>query len=140
MILVTGGDPGGVPADTASRLLVAEVLSAASTPMSPICTLPPLPDTRSRHPQDGDLACGGSFSTTSTSAPAPSTCVRLSAEAGGWVLSHNLLQTRYHHSSWQSPAGLLLLGGAYPGTGFTTELLSSDSTSSYSFTLDYDTP
>ena len=138
MILVTGGDPGGVPADTASRLLVAEVLSAASTPMSPICTLPPLPDTRSRHTQDGDLACGGSFSTTSTSAPAPSTCVRLSAEAGGWVLSHNLLQTRYHHSSWQSPAGLVLIGGYYSGR--TTELLSSsDSSSSYNFTLEYRT-
>ena len=112
-------------------LTSVEVLSAAGTTIS--CTIPPLPIRRSGHTQDGLLSCGGG-DTTDTSR----TCAKFSALAGDWVVSHNLLESRYWHSSWQSPAGLVLIGGGYSYT--TTELLSSsDSSSSSNFTLQYST-
>ena len=84
--------------------------------------------------------CGGGESlATHTS------CVTLSgAGAGQWAESHALLQGRDGHSSWDSPAGVLLLGG-YPGPGSydslrSTELLSTtDSSSQQAFALEYDT-
>ena len=86
--------------------------------------------------------CGGGES------PATHTsCVTLSgagAGAGQWAESHALLQGRDGHSSWGSPAGVLLLGG-YPGPGSydslrSTELLSTtDSSSQQAFALEYDT-
>ena len=121
--MVTGGDYDG------TGLTSVEVLSAASTRLP--CTIPPLPAARWGHTQDGLLSCGGYWVTRRT-------CVKFSALAGGWVESHNLLEDRYWHSSWQSPAGLVLIGGDYSST--TTELLSSsDSSSSSNFTLEYDT-
>ena len=122
--MVTGGWYG-------TGLASVEVLSGAGTPIS--CTIPPLPTTRTGHTQDGLLSCGGGDGTDTTR-----TCEKISALAGGWVVSHNLLGDRSEHSSWQSPAGLVIIGGEYSGT--TTELLSSsDSSSSYSFTLQYRT-
>ena len=119
--MVTGGYGGS------GRLTSVEVLSSEGTPL---CTLPPLPTVRWYHTQDGLLTCGGWGGYT--------TCVLLSA--GGWVVSHNLLEDRAGHSSWQSPAGLVLIGGGDSNTRTTTELLSSsDSSSSYNFTLQYDT-
>ena len=130
-MLVTGGS-------TDERSV--EVLSAAG---ASLCTLPPLPTTRFEHTQNGLLSCGGSVTTNN--------CVKLSVEAGDWVVTHNLLEPREAHSSWESPAGLVLIGGLGSAntasilthlvqTGSTTELLSSsDSSSSYSFTLQYDT-
>ena len=110
-------------------LTTVEVFSAGGTPIS--CTIPPLPTVKYEHTQDGLLSCGGATTDTSR------TCEKISALAGGWVVSHNLLEDRWGHSSWQSPAGLVLIGG---GSGTTTELLSSsDSSSSSNFTLQYDT-
>ena len=65
------------------------------------------------------------------------------AGAGLWAECHALLQGRDGHSSWGSPAGVLLLGG-YPGDGYdslrSTELLSTtDSSSQQAFDLEYDT-
>ena len=119
-MLVTGG----------WDLTSSEVLSATGTPL---CTLPPLYNRRYGHTQDGLLTCGGEYN--------PYTCDQLSARAGGWVVSHNLLEYRAYHSSWMSPAGLVLIGGQdVGGTDTTTELLSSsDSSSSYNFTLQYRT-
>ena len=85
--------------------------------------------------------CGGGES------PATHTsCITLSwagAGAGLWAECHALLQGRDGHSSWGSPAGVLLLGG-YPGHGYdslrSTELLSTtDSSSQQAFDLEYDT-
>ena len=118
--MVTGGYAG-------SRLTSVEVLSGAGTPL---CSLPPLPTRRYGHTQDGLLTCGG------WDGDYISTCMKLTTE--GWVVSHNLLEERRYHSSWQSPAGLVLIGGFY--SPYTTELLSSsDSSSSSNFTLQYDT-
>ena len=122
--MVTGGWYG-------TGLASVEVLSGAGTPIS--CTIPPLPTARRHHTHDGLLSCGGADTTDTLR-----TCAKLSALAGGWVVSHNLRESRFDHSSWQSPAGLVIIGGEYSGT--TTELLSSsDSSSSSNFTLQYDT-
>ena len=121
--MVTGGWYG-------TGLASVEVLSGAGTPIS--CTIPPLPTARRHHTHDGLLSCGGSGTDTLRS------CAKFSALAGGWVVSHNLMESREEHSSWQSPAGLVLIGGSYSPT--TTELLSSsDSSSSSNFTLQYST-
>ena len=110
-----------------------EVLSAGGTRLP--CTIPPLPTARWGHTQDGLLGCGGSGGTDTSR-----TCAKFSALAGGWVVSHNLLEDRSLHSSWQSPAGLVLIGGVGSGSRTTTSLLSSsDSSSSSNFTLQYRT-
>ena len=149
MILVTGGSVGAGSGGSLGSLIggSVEVLSAAGTPLR--CTLPTLPSGMT-HTQDGLLSCGGLGAST--------TCVKLSD--GGWVVSHNLRQSWLFHSSWMSPAGLVLMGG-YPkltaevffGLGgdsnstfldffvanTDTELLSSsDSSTSSNFTLEYD--
>ena len=43
---------------------------------------------------------------------------------------------RYWHSSWDSPAGVILMGG---GGGETSEKIEEDGTSAYSFNMKYDT-
>ena len=129
VIIITGGfynrSDVGIP---------VEVLSPSGVPLP--CTLPPLPISREGHndrfnhacghTQDGEVACSGS------------SCVTLTAE--GWQESHQLQQRRWSHCSWRSPAGLLLMGGGWYGSGQTTELLTdTSSSSSPSFSLEYDT-
>ena len=142
MILVTGGSVGVGSGGSLGSLIggSVEVLSAAGTPLP--CTLPPLPSGMT-HTQDGLLSCGGLGAST--------TCVELSD--GGWVVTHNLRQSQWFHSSWMSPAGLVLMGGyprftaevffsdssTFPAGNTDTELLSSsDSSTSSNFTLEYD--
>ena len=101
-----------------------EVLSPSGVPLP--CSVPPLPDERYEHTQDGLVACGGNNAATFT------TCVTLTG--GGWPESHQLRQRREDHSSWRSPAGLLLMGGT------STEIPSAtDSSTTSSFTLAYKT-
>merc|ERR1712079_291290 len=96
VILITGGFSGGL-----GPLSSVEVLSEDGFPL---CTLPPLPVPRVGHTQDGSLTCGGiGGASTST------TCISFS-EQGEWATSHNLLETRKEHSSWMSPAGVMLMG------------------------------
>ena len=77
------------------------------------------------------MACGGYGSTAVLS-----TCVTLTGS--GWQESHQLQEERAEHTSWSSPAGLLLMGGGYSVTS--TEILSAtDSSSTSSFTLEYKT-
>ena len=90
-----------------------------------------LPSSRAYHTQSGDILCGGYEDHD------PSTTC-MSYTAGAWVTSHTLLEERYDHCSWRSPEGVLLMGGG--GSPRTTELLSNtDSTTSLSFSLEYDT-
>ena len=46
---------------------------------------------------------------------------------GSWLPSHRLARPRTWHSSWASPSGLVVLGGAAAGAGTTSELLSATS-------------
>jgi len=124
-ILVTGGFiRSGV--DTSS----VELLHGDGTPW---CRLPELPQDRYYHTQSGLGACGGSPKSATTT-----TCVRFSG--GSWSPSHNLQQARWHHSSWASPAGTVLMGGDYSGSRQTTELLDEATVDSVMhFSLRYDT-
>ena len=116
VILITGGFVGGV-----GPLSSAEVLSEAG---APLCTLPPLPQARVDHTQDGALACGGLGGGIHTY----TTCDSFT-EQGAWAQSHSLLGRRKDHSSWVSPAGLVLMGGwDHTDGGYTdntTEIVSS---------------
>jgi len=55
----------------------------------------------------------------------------------GWERTTTLLEERWAHCSWDSPSGLILLGGE--GSPRTTEKIQQDGGSSYSFYLKYST-
>ena len=95
------------------------------------CSLPNLPDDRYSHTQSGLVTCGGYRSDTRTS------CLTFSS--GQWRTSHQLQHSRYHHSSWMSQHGVVLMGGSTWDSQTTTEMLTEDGQSSPSFTLKYDT-
>ena len=120
VIIVTGGRGEN------TNLATAEVLSPSGVSIP--CSVPHLPVTRVVHTQDGEVACGGEYSYTSCS----------TLTASGWTTSHELMEPRHYHVSWNSPDGLLLMGGS--SSGWTTELLTNTSSnSSASFSLEYDT-
>ena len=98
------------------------------------CTMPDLPSLgRFGHTQSGLTACGGGENDgTRTSCD--------SFTGGQWERSHELHDERHEHVSWQSPHGILLIGGANKNAKRTTELLSStDSTTTNLFNLPYST-
>ena len=97
VIIVTGGQ------DDSS----VEVLSSFGVPHP--CFMPELPAPRVGHTQDGLLSCGGGQQDTDITA---TSCVTLSS-TGVWHQSHNLTEARVNHSSWMSPDGLVLIGGAF---------------------------
>ena len=116
-ILITGG----VGTETSVEVILSD---------GTICNLPPLPEARNRHSQSGLTACGGKDS------DARKTCTTFSN--GAWATSHNLDQDRMNHVSWNSPIGLMLLGGGISER--TTSLLSTTTFSvSAQFELPYDT-
>ena len=123
-IIVTGGSEYG------SMLSSVEVLTPSGAPYS--CSVPPLPSPRNRHTQDGAVACGGGEGEAATQ----TNCYSLTSV--GWQKSHQLQKRRSLHSSWSSPAGLLLMGGYHSST--TTEILSAtDSSSTFGSFVAYNT-
>ena len=117
MIIVTGGEGEGY-----NYLTSVEVLSPTGVRLP--CSVPPLPlsaASRYHHTQDGEVACGGQDYEDATS------CSTLTAS--GWTKSHDLLYERRKHASWNSPDGLLLMGGENYYSYLTTELLANTSTS-----------
>ena len=118
MIIVTGGEGEGY-----TYLTSVEVLSPTGVRLP--CSVPLLPDSRYHHTQDGEVACGGYDYEDATS------CSTLTAS--GWTKSHDLLYERLQHVSWNSPDGLLLMGG---NDKYETELITNTSSiSSVSFSL-----
>ena len=75
-----------------------------------ICPLPDLPQMLRKHTQDGLVLCGAQQDKTS--------CFILSENS--WTKSHDLIEERYDHVSWQMEEGILLMGGA--STPDSTEL------------------
>ena len=71
--------------------------------------MPELPAPRVGHTQDGLISCGGGKQDTDATA---TNCVILNS-IGDWIQSHNLGEARVNHSSWMSPNGLVLIGGAF---------------------------
>ena len=96
------------------------------------CPLPDLPPPgRLVHSATGLTLCGGVHEDTWT------TC---STFTGQWETSHQLDVPRYRHVSWDSPSGIILLGGGTGDTKQTTETLSHNSSStSPAFQLPYHT-
>ena len=123
-LLITGGDSyDGDPQHTAEVWL----------PGDRSCQLPRLPAPGRRwHTQSSFTACGGQQTRFSC----------LTFTAGEWEQSHSLSEERYEHVSWQSPAGILLMGGYFPDyiASQSSELLSTTTdTTTSSFRLPYET-
>ena len=94
------------------------------------CQLTDLPGGRYYTGSENYTVCGGEGEDTKTS------CHSLTS-GGTWEKTSELLESRVGYSSWASPSGLMLLGGWYSRR--TTEMIQENGTSSYNFTLEYDT-
>merc|ERR1712110_353519 len=117
---------GGQPWDSAGQSVEVYVPSTGQH-----CQLAELPDERVGHTMEKMTLCGGGYySDTETS------CLTLT-DAGWEVTTTTLLEERSQHSSWDSPAGVILMGG-YGSSGRTTEKILQDGTSTASFDLKYD--
>ena len=133
---------GGLTGEFGSSLSSAEVLFHGGAPW---CSLPDMPTTRRYHSQTGDILyvtlgdrvtvmsglmlCGGGFYSD--------TC--LTWQSGDWVTSHNLTTERWYHTSWNTPEGVLLMGGEDFGSNNTTELILNNGSSVEMFKLKYPT-
>ena len=121
-ILATGGSNNDDPRTSAEVIL----------PDGRSCTMPDLPSPRDGHTQSGYTACGGGESYTW------STCDAFLA--GQWEETHKMAVDRWYHVSWRSSRGTVLLGGFIDDAKETTELLSTDDTTTTApFTLKYKT-
>ena len=89
------------------------------------CTLPKMSVRRTHHTQAGPTVCGGLQKQPNC----------MTFKNGKWITSHNLKEKRDGSVSWNSPNGIMLLGGT---ANQKTELLSSTSTTTTEqFTLPY---
>ena len=131
---MTGGEPSS---------LVGREVEVLRSDGSHWCRLPPLPAARFAHTQTGLVTCGsGEYHHQE----AQTSCI--SFTGGTWTPSHHLVQPRcraqplqstipcidrhrWHHTSWASPAGVVLLGGY--ASEDTTELLSPSTAASSDF-------
>ena len=88
-----------------------EILRSDGTPL---CSLPDLPYDLWGHTQNGLTTCGG------TNGNIRRRCYTFDPKTGTWEISHNLNEERFYHNSWETPRGIVLIGG----TGLkSTELL-----------------
>ena len=118
MILVTGATSGG------------KSVELLYTNGSRICNLPDLPYDRYLHSQTGLTLCGGRHDPESTN------CQTLSS-TGSWEETHTLSMRRASHCAWNSPQGIILIGGWHTGNGDTTEILLENGDTNPGFNLDY---
>ena len=96
------------------------------------CNLPALPRLTYGHSHDGDWVCGGSDGDKDRED-------RMTCQvwAGGqWESRVVLLQARFGHVSWNSQAGLVLLGGEGSQSKKTSEII-KDGVSEPAFPLRY---
>ena len=97
---------------------------------SSLCSLPDLPYDYYYHTQSGLVTCGGGSSTLTEIS-----CYTFTN--GIWTKSHTLRHSRYYHSSWTSPMGIVLMGGRWSEN--TTELLTTEGIPTEHFSLKYST-
>ena len=103
----------------------AEIFIPSTQETFPLPAIPGRP--RVWHTLTGNVLCGGVYPSTSTN------CLELTQTGEGWKdYSTSLNQSRLAHSQWDSPSGIILLGGY--DSGHSTELVSSGGTRSQ-FTL-----
>ena len=74
-------------------------------------SLPDIPEhPRVGHTLTGNVVCGGLYPGTSDN------CLELKSDGTGWhPYISNLAEFRMAHSSWNSPDGIVLLGGYFNG-------------------------
>ena len=88
------------------------------------CYLPGLPRELKEHSQSGLVACGGY--------DVRNLCWTFGS--GAWNQTHTLLHNRNVHTAWNSPSGVLLMGGFE--SELNTEILNNEGLSTESFSLD----
>ena len=105
----------------------AEIFIPSTLENFPLPAIPGKP--RAWHTLTGNVLCGGVYSDTSTN------CLELQQNGAGWTpFSTSLTESRLAHSQWDSPDGVVLLGGYFSGSS--TELVNSDGSISQ-FSLKY---
>ena len=115
---------GGAGAEESAEVILEDGSTCTMTPDLP-------PPGRREHSATGRTLCGGWYENT------PTTC---STFTGQWETSHQLGVPRWRHVSWDSPSGIILLGGGDTEARQTTETLSHNSSNtSPAFQLPYDT-
>ena len=117
--MVTGGNGA-----TDSVQTSVELLSSNGTRL---CSLPNLPEKKWQHSQTGVLACGGG------SGSAYKSCFKFADSR--WKKSHTMGTSRYGHTGWASPQGVLLIGGTDTQSQTSAELLTDNGGATPSFTL-----
>ena len=94
------------------------------------CLLPRLPAPgRTGHTQSSLTTCGGEDT-------AGANCLTFDGE---WEQSHSLSEPRRQHVAWQSPAGILLMGGGWIYNTSTELLSTTTDTTTPDFSLPYRT-
>ena len=122
-LMLTGS--GGGPADSPRKLKSVEIIHLNGTHR---CSLPDFPNATWGHSQNSLTVCGNSDRMYR------SNCFKL--QDGAWTISHTLLKPRVYHSSWQSTAGIVLMGGVGYRSENNTETLSQiNAESQLTFTL-----
>ena len=109
-IIITGGDFGRSP------LELARSVELHQEDGSFVCMLPLLSLPRVGHGQSGQTACGG----LGFLVPILPTYTCETFSEGKWSVSHQLKFQREKHSTWQSPEGVVLLGGSPSNIGGST--------------------
>lgn len=135
-IIITGGDFGRSP------LELARSVELHQEDGSFVCMLPLLSLPRVGHGQSGQTACGG----LGFLVPILPTYTCETFSEGKWSVSHQLKFQREKHSTWQSPEGVVLLGGSPSNIGgstphslYSSELLTDDGMSTELFPMKYPT-
>ena len=114
---------GGNGAEESAEVILEDGSTCTMTPDLP-------PPGRRVHSATGLTLCGGVGDEDT-----PTTC---STFTGQWETSHQLGVPRWNHVSWDSPSGIILLGGWGTEAWQTTETLSpNSSTTTPSFQLPY---
>ena len=122
LVLVTGGrGEGGVLNST-------ELLNMDGTWN---CHMPAMPKPRYAHTQTGPVVCGGRGGDKS--------CITFIRGDVNWEETHTLAEERQQHSAWDSPQGIVLIGGSSSRAETTSEILLENGDSNPGFSLDYDT-
>ena len=116
---------GGFGAEESAEVILEEGSTCTMTPDLP-------PPGRFYHSATGLTLCAGVGDEDTET-----TC---STFTGQWETSHQLGVPRWMHMSWDSPSGIILLGGGDTEARQTTETLShNSSTTTPSFQLPYRT-
>ena len=107
LVLVTGGEGEGGILDS------TELLNMDGTWN---CPMPAMPKPRRGHTQTGLVTCGGAND-------GQKSCITFISGDVNWKKTHTLAKGRDGHSAWDSPQGIVLIGGWYSDVRTTTEIL-----------------